>query len=129
MTDLEAYNKKFADQLEKILRRYSLIFPPDNKPQIILNSSTIFKPYHRPYIDTFSIKSGDYITIATDGLSQYQDQDKKPVKTDLIIPQVMDYPNYNGQFVKRTMNFMKRDLAQKNWSHSDDIGIATLINF
>jgi serine/threonine protein phosphatase PrpC len=134
MTDVNAYNEKFAGQLEKRVQRYqftsSLDTSPDNSDKFIVvnQKKEIFRPYQSPSLYVFSIKPRDCITIATDGLVQYQDQDKNPVKTELIIPQILDYPNCNGQFVKRTMNFMKRDLVKKGWSHSDDIGIATLIN-
>ena len=128
MTDVEAYIKKFGpDQLSKNMKQYFIVFSPEKACQI-LNSDVSSQPYNKPYFNTFPIKSGDFITIATDGLSQYLDQNKKPIDIVKIIPQILDYPNYNGQFLKRTMNFMKRDIANKFWSHGDDIGIATLIN-
>lgn len=116
-TDIAAYNAKFGpDQLEKRLTRY------DGRPAQIFS-----RTYDKPYIDSFSVDPGDSITLATDGLSQYLDQDKKPIPLTNLLSMVLDYPNQNGQFVKRTMNFLKRDLARKNWSHADDIGIATVI--
>lgn len=116
-TDKAAYDAKFGpDQLEKKINRYE-----SGRVQ------EISRDYDKPYMDIFPVNPGDLIAIATDGLSQYQDENKKPVPLELIIPQVLDYPNNNGQFVKRTMNFLKRDLARKNWSHADDIGVATII--
>ena len=71
--------------------------------------------------------SGDSITVMTDGLGQYQNGLKKPVPDTEIMPLIVDYPNIQGLFVQRTMNFLKRDLLKKNWSHLDDIGLATII--
>jgi serine/threonine protein phosphatase PrpC len=125
-TDMDAYNKKFNGQLEKRSKKYHLVFPPE-KSQIISFQTDVFRPYQSPYIDTFPILSGDYIVIATDGLAQYLDHNA-PMKTELIIPRILDYPNRNGQFLKRTMNFMKREMIQKGQTHADDIGVVTLIN-
>jgi serine/threonine protein phosphatase PrpC len=134
MTDLEAYKNKFP--LEDCIKRSrSLAIGKDHLK--ILDCSKSFTHcfeeqklsiFNDPIIKCFSIEPGDFIVLATDGLSQYQDQNKKPVELLKMAQPILDYPNYNGQFVKRTMNFMKRDLARKGWAHSDDIGIATIIN-
>jgi serine/threonine protein phosphatase PrpC len=116
MTDIEAYKRKFEDKLNKRLTNYNPC------------KSTGLLPFDEPYVDYRKVGSGDLFILCTDGFTQYQDQNKKPIEVTSIIPSILDYPNYNGQFVKRTMNFMKRDLARKGWAHSDDIGIATLIN-
>jgi len=44
-----------------------------------------------------------------------------------MIPQIIDYPNLKGEFVKRTMNFLRRDLLKKSWSHADDVSVATVV--
>jgi serine/threonine protein phosphatase PrpC len=116
MTDIEAYKKKFEDKLNKRLTSYNPC------------KSTGLLSFDEPYVDCRKVGPGDFIILCTDGFTQYQDQNKKPIDIHEILPLILDYPNYNGQFVKRTMNFMKRDLIRKNWSHTDDIGIATLIN-
>jgi len=125
MTDLDAYKKKFdlPEQQIKRIRNYNLWNHTEGAKQEILENVKL----EDPFVTSFPIIQGSLVFLSTDGLTQYQDQNKKPVDSSLIIPSVLDYPNYNGQFVKRTMNFMKRDLARKNWSHADDIGIATIV--
>jgi hypothetical protein len=81
-------------------------------------------PFFQKYLQ---LSSGDSLTIITDGLGQYQNDLKKSVPDTEIMPLVVDYPNVQGAFVQRTMNFLKRDLLKKNWSHLDDIGVATIV--
>lgn len=120
MTDIEAYKRKFEDKLNKRVASYY-------HRDIITHKSIGSPPFDTPEVDCRKVEPGDFILLCTDGFTQYQDQNKKPIDIHDILPTVLDYPNYNGQFVKRTMNFMKRDLIRKNWSHADDIGIATIV--
>jgi serine/threonine protein phosphatase PrpC len=130
MTDISAYISKFGpaeDKLVKQSKRYDLQKHSDCY-KIVKEFSGPINPFCDPFVVSYPMPKGDFILLATDGLTQYQDQNKKPVKASDIIPSILDYPNFNGQFVKRTMNFMKRDLIRKSWSHADDIGIVTTIN-
>jgi len=122
MTDIEAYKRKFEDKLNKRIVCYNYI------QDVVTHKSDCGHPFDETFVDCRKVCPGDFIILATDGLTQYQDQNKKPIETVSIIPSILDYPNYNGQFVKRTMNFLKRDLIRKNWSHADDVGIVTLVN-
>ena len=85
---------------------------------------TFDTPFYQKYLQ---LSSGDSLTIMTDGLGQYQNDLKKPVPDIDIMPLIVDYPNVQGAFAQRTMNFLKRDLLKKNWSHLDDIGLATIV--
>lgn len=85
-------------------------------------------PFDTPFFQSYlNISQGQTIAVTTDGLGQYLNENKKPIPDIEIMPLIMDYPNPQGIFVKRTMNFLKRELITKNWSHSDDIGLATII--
>ena len=130
MTDFEAYKRKFnaPDQLRKQFRNYDL-FPDSNdvSPDRVANETFKDIDIDVPAVYSFPAHLGDFIMIATDGLTQYQDQNKKPIDSSFVIPDLFDYPNFNGQFLKRTMNFMKRDMVKKSWSHADDIGLATIV--
>jgi serine/threonine protein phosphatase PrpC len=121
MTDIESYKRKFEDKLTKRVCIY-------NHREYATNKNIVSRPFEEPIVDCRKTGPGDFILLCTDGLTQYQDQNKKPIDIHEILPLILDYPNFNGQFVKRTMNFLKRDLARKNWSHADDVGIVTLIN-
>ena len=64
------------------------------------------------------------IILCSDGLTQYMDQDSKPIPVTTIVQELIDYPNTKGAFIQRTMNFMKKELIKKKWSHLDDISVA-----
>lgn len=117
ITDLNAYDQKFPGQLKKTITHS-------------LQGSSEFTEteisYRDPYVVEFDVGEKDFVAVCTDGLSQYLDQNKKPISPSTIIPMIMDYPNTNGEFVKRTMNFMKREFNRKSWSHGDDIAVATI---
>ena len=120
----EDYIKKFGSEMKVVkhtvgtLTHGGLI---DDIPSFRLE--TFDTPFFQKYI---RFSSGDSLTIMTDGLGQYQNNLKKPVLDTEIMPLIVDYPNVQGAFVQRTMNFLKRDLLKKNWSHMDDIGLATI---
>ena len=60
-------------------------------------------------------------------VQEYLDQNKKPITDLTMVPLVIDYPSTEGVFVERTMNFLKKDLTRKGWTHADDVGIATIV--
>ena len=134
MTDHESYEKKFTEEgcvkQRKLVALDPITFKVDieSKGIDLINLAGNAEEFWAPQVHSYFLRPGDFIILATDGLTQYKDQNKKPIETVSIIPSILAYPNYNGQFVKRTMNFLKRDLVRKNWSHADDIGIATIIN-
>jgi hypothetical protein len=80
-----------------------------------------------PYYSSEILDPGDTVTITTDGLGQYLDRDRKAITDLTIIPLVIDYPSVTGNFVERTMNFLKKDLIRKDWVHADDVGVATIV--
>jgi hypothetical protein len=117
--DREAYIKKFGEGhiVREIIR---------SNPEGSGNITD--KPFFTPYFSNVSsLIPGDMITIVTDGLGQYMDKDRKPLSDLSMIPFVLDYPSTSGIFVERTMNFLKKDLTRKGWTHADDVGIATIV--
>jgi hypothetical protein len=84
-------------------------------------------PFYTPFCSMSILKPGDTVSIMTDGLGQYLDRDKKPITDLTMVPLIIDYPSTEGVFVERTMNFLKKDLTRKGWTHADDIGIATIV--
>jgi hypothetical protein len=83
-------------------------------------------PFDHPFCTVVNPGPGDIIAVTTDGLDHYLNHNKDPVFDQQMMLEVMDFPNTQGVFVKRTMGFLKKSLLGKNWSHSDDIGIAAI---
>jgi hypothetical protein len=89
---------------------------------------TLTKDATAPYFECLDIQSHSLksVSIGTDGLMSYSDQDRKEVATKLMVPQFLDFPSTNGVFVKRNMNFLKREMLKRDWVHTDDIAIGTI---
>jgi hypothetical protein len=117
-TDRESYIDKFGSNTSKIRTENDIGYARQAKIEEAFD-----EPSFHAFID---LSLGDTITITTDGLGQYLDQNKNSVPDQDIISQIIDYPSIKGTFVKRTMNFLKRDMLKKDWSHTDDIGLATI---
>lgn len=118
-SDLTAYCDKFGS--DRVVR-YSNYLLSDSSA-----TPADFK-VNKPYVASFDGVGPSSITICSDGLTQYQNESRSGfVKAINMIPQIIDYPNLKGEFVKRTMNFLRRDLSKKNWSHADDVSVATVV--
>ena len=123
---MKSYESKFGiESMKKVVTNYE--FDSCDTVKKIEDHSGFFI-FDQPYVKSFLVGVGDFITIATDGLTQYMDEKKNPIDVIKMVPLILDYPNFNGVFVERTMNFLKKDLIRKSWSHSDDIGLATIVN-
>jgi serine/threonine protein phosphatase PrpC len=116
--DQEVYVNKFG---EGLIVRETIMSNLEDKGRVLEYS------FYTPYFSSISLKPGDMLTIMTDGLGQYLDRDKKPITDLAMVPLVIDYPSTEGVFVERTMNFLKKDLTRKGWTHADDVGIATIM--
>lgn len=125
-TDQESYQRKFgADSVVKF--RKSLL---DNTESPVGSSENV-QPFHKFYCEEVTDISYNTslhsISIMSDGVLQYLDENVSPVPVDSVLEEMLDYSNYNGPFVARTMNFLKRQLIRKKWTHADDISIATIV--
>ena len=116
-TDRLAYLNKHG--AEAVVRTISI---RDGKEGPALDS-----PFDVPYFESAALGQENTISIMTDGLGQYLDREKKPITDLTLVPLIIDYPSTEGVFVERTMNFLKKDLIRKGWTHTDDIGIATIV--
>ncbi len=86
----------------------------------------------KPYYQEILIAQGwekrlHSLTVCTDGICSFQDTDNKPIELIDIVPEVVDYKSTEGEFVKRRMFFLKRKVRKNNWTHSDDLGCATIL--
>ncbi len=73
------------------------------------------------------------IVIMSDGVHSFY----KPIKTGTLISndsisyfdvlkELLNFKNYNGQFVQRRMNKFRKYCLKNSWQHYDDISIATI---
>jgi len=81
-----------------------------------------------PFISRMDIKeSNGFVALCTDGLKSYQDENKKPVSFIDMAREVTNFASSdNNVFLTRNMNFLKRKILKKSWSHFDDLGCAVI---
>jgi len=91
----------------------------DENPQIDLYAN-----FMADRINVF--KNLDLIAIASDGLSSFIKANNEPVDELQLTLDLFDYKNFNGDFVKRKVNFFQRKWVKEGIKHHDDISFASL---
>jgi len=131
--DLErekSYIKKYS--LERTITKY--LFNPVSNPWIPV-SNPIVDTNGKPYIEDgyFDDSEDGYHTILTtsDGIHSFQEKiitDTSVVNHQMgierILPKLLDFKGYNGQFVGRRMRRFMKDSAKWSWSNLDDLSMA-----
>lgn len=69
----------------------------------------------------------DYIGIASDGLSSFQDSNKNPVALDKIVPILFNYKNFTPGFLQRRVQMAEKEFAKLGWSHYDDLSMGVIV--
>ena len=109
----------------------------------IFNQSLTWESVSNPVIDTkgipyiedgyFDDSEEGYHTILTtsDGIHSFQEKiitDTSVVNHQMgierILPELLDFKGYNGQFIARRMKRFMKDSAKWNWSNLDDLSMA-----
>jgi len=83
--------------------------------------------FHLPFTSVQPREDFISITIATDGILSYRDENKTPIDFLDIVPEVSIFKSKTGEFVKKRMTFFKRSAQKKQWTHYDDIATATIV--
>lgn len=75
-----------------------------------------------------SIKVKNYkrISIMSDGFTSFEDKDKNSIDSGIIVNQAVDFKNTCGVFLQRRMKAMLKKTKREEWSHYDDVSIASI---
>jgi len=122
----DAMTKKGIDEPKVIYN----IYQSNMDPHWDIGRADFDQIYMYEYEDV-SLNSGsrDYlqsITICSDGISSYKDDEKNLVDLLTIVPEFSTFKSVEGEFVKRRMQFLKRTCQQKEWTHYDDVSNGTI---
>ncbi len=125
------YNRKvYMDALKKtgiddpmVTRR---VYTSNRDPLIEEYQNYADKSYIFEHEDT-TLLSLQSITICSDGISSYMDDDKEPIELLTMVPEFSNFKTTSGEFVQRRMQFLKRTCLDKGWTHYDDVGCGTII--
>ena len=87
-------------------------------------------PYDKIYADkvgsTVGIERLVSITICSDGISSYLDENKKKIGFEITVPEFVGFKHTVGEFVKNRMLFFKKTVIKNNWTHYDDVSCGTI---
>jgi serine/threonine protein phosphatase PrpC len=120
VTDVKEHKKKFGEQQVRV--KLSIL---DKSGNVMQEGEPLLYKIDVPF--TCSVEGDHRVVLCSDGVTQYLDENMKPIPLMRVIPEIIDYPSTNGVFVQRTMNFLKKDFLKRGWSHSDDIGVACVL--
>jgi serine/threonine protein phosphatase PrpC len=123
VTDPDIYQKKYGYDIKVTHRSYNIKTHSgqfdQNEPvenQLPFNNS--FQSLTT--LDTRLLS----VTLCSDGLKSYKNNERNSVNILSMVPKILDYPDHKGQFVQRNMIFLKKEMDKKSWSHHDDISCA-----
>lgn len=78
----------------------------------------------------FPVDEYKTIIISTDGITSFIDEslpDRPLVSTEQLTPEILGIKTTKGEFLKRRIYRMTKDLEQKGIRHHDDLGMAAFI--
>jgi len=125
-TDIERY-KEFLLKEKGEDKPYKIIETHINGVKHNDNTQTFYLPYAFKYDKYDRQCQLASVTITTDGILTYRDENKNPIDFTEIVPEVSKFKSKIGEFVKKRMTFFKRSVLKKQWTHYDDIAAATIL--
>lgn len=89
-------------------------------------------PFDERYVYQFGDFSGlgnflTSVTLCSDGIFSYRDSNKEEIDLEVIVPEIIGYKNYQGEFVKKRMFHFHKRIQKDNWTHYDDISCGTIL--
>jgi hypothetical protein len=66
------------------------------------------------------------VSICSDGISSYVDENKKGIGLEEVVPELVNYKNFTGEFVKKRMFFFNKKMISKKCHHYDDVSCGTI---
>lgn len=92
----------------------------------LVDKNTVPCAGQKQFIEIWGVDQ-DYIGIASDGLSSFQDSNKNPVALDKVVPILFNYKNLNPGFLQRRVQMAEKEFAKLGWSHYDDLSMGVIV--
>ena len=119
-TYMDALKKRGFDPL--VTRN---VYTSNRDPKLDVYTTYADKAYVMEHNDSYSL-AVQSITICSDGISSYMDDEKNPIDLLTMVPEFSTFKSIEGEFIKRRMQFFKRICQREGWTHYDDIGCGTI---
>lgn len=109
---------------ESIFRK---IFFIDDYDYDLFSDAPQTQLYSKYMEDTINIvENVDYIGMTSDGVCSFVKENNDFIDEHQLIKDLFNYKNFNGEFVKRKINFFDRNWKKNNIKHHDDISFVSL---
>ncbi len=82
-----------------------------------------------PFLDNQASFDYDLIAVISDGIHSFTadtERGRVAIPWGNVLPYLMDFKGYKGQFVKRRLRKFLADTAKLGWKHHDDISMAAI---
>lgn len=72
----------------------------------------------------------DWVAIMSDGIHTFWQRtdngSKIVIPVTEVVQHMLDFKNFNGEFVKRQMNWFMKTHQKQGWQHDDDVSVAAI---
>lgn len=109
----------FDGDMENI-RSHTKIFSHNTSNESKVINEDVYK------FSSFKFENIASVTVVSDGIKSFLENGKN-IDAIKIVPQFVNFKNTNGCFVKRRLQFLKKENDKNNIVHYDDISSATII--
>jgi len=94
------------------------------------NGNKIFNDlkYNGKVIFTYDIDFFKSIMICSDGLGSFLQRTSTPVSAINIVPEMLEFKNIKGEFLKRRLNKYMKQLSKSSIGHTDDLSVGAFLN-
>ncbi len=75
----------------------------------------------------FELEKYDLFLIVSDGIESFvQAETKTSIPYQEILYELLDFKNFNGEFLARRLRKILKDFQKKHWTHEDDLSVAAI---
>jgi hypothetical protein len=93
---------------------------------VLVNSFTYSFNSNPGWYNGFSPDAA-FVVLVSDGIHSFQrSSDLQPIPMLDIVPHLVDFKSFTGQFVSRRCRAFDKFCAKEGWHHNDDLGVAAI---
>ncbi len=109
-------------------RKASYLRIPDNRKTATTNFNGVFDcPVLEPFVYESEILPGDVISLVSDGINSFRKSDNSEIPWESLVEEFIGFKNFTGEFALRRIAAFKRKCLKEQWTHLDDISVASIV--
>ncbi len=96
-----------------------------NNYSILFKNDLVNRYDYRPEF-YFYKEDMETIIIGSDGFGSFHDKDNNTLPLISLVPRLLDFKGYQGEFLKRRVNKLIKELNNEGYTNFDDISLAAI---